>query len=396
MRLVLAGAATWLALATLAAPSAAAPSLPEGRGLDLRLYRPPVDPDGYLRSNGTECLAPGALGLRLTLDAGFGFVPVDSIATGALTLNLGLLDALVVGVGLPVERVSGSQLASTGVGDVEISAKYRPLRLRTGDLQALALPGLAVVLRGSLPSGDAGAVRGDPGVTVWPTVALEYAPFSLLRLGAEAGYRFISGQGARLPPTGKSRFDYDDLLTLGVAGRVNLSDRFALLVDWYAAGVAPSLTKRGAFSAELAAGARYQLTSYVAIDAGAAVGLPKAQLGSTARGFLSLVFAATDADLDGDGYATRVDECPDSAEDFDGFRDGDGCPEADNDADSVEDAVDACPNDVGTVAGAGCPVRAIDDRDRDGVSDYLDDCPAVPAPGTPNGCPKTRGSGGGP
>ena len=390
------GAPTLLVALTYSAHVSAAASLPDARGLDLRLFRPPSDPDGYLQSNGTGCLRPGAIGLRLTLDAGFGLVPIDHVATGALALNVGIVEDLVVGVALPVERVSGAESSSTGVGDLELSGKYRFLQLQPGDLQTRALPGLAAVVRVSVPTGKADEFRGEPGVSVWPTIVLDYAPLSWLRFGSEAGYRFISGRGARLPLKGKQRFDYDDMLTLGVAGRVELSARFSLLADWYAAGVAPSLTAKGAISAEFAGGVRYQMTSYVSLTAGAAFGLPRGQLGSTGRGFLSLVVAAADADLDGDGYAASVDGCPDSAEDFDGFRDGDGCPDRDNDADGVDDAVDACPDDAGTVAGAGCPVQVIGDRDRDGVNDYRDDCPDVAATGTADGCPVARKTGGSP
>ncbi|MES1186936.1 MAG: hypothetical protein ABUL60_24190 [Myxococcales bacterium] len=388
-------AALWLLIATSTAHAGAAASLPDARGLDVRLFRPPVDPDGYLHSNGTACLQPGALGLRLTLDAGFGLVPVEHAATGALALNLGILDGLVAGVALPLQRVSGDASSSTGVGDVELSGKYRLLQLQPGDLQTTARPGLAAVLRVSAPTGNAGELRGEPGLSIWPTIVLDYAPLPQLRFGAEAGYRFISGRGAALPLQGNPRFDYDDLITLGLAGRVDVSHRLSFLADWYAAGVAPSLTTRGAISAEIAGGARYQLNSYISLTAGAAFGLPRGQLASTGRGFLSLVVAASDADLDRDGYVTRVDGCPDRAEDFDGFRDGDGCPDEDNDADGVDDAVDACPDDAGARANAGCPVRVIGDRDRDGVNDYLDDCPDVAASGTTTGCPAARKTGDG-
>jgi len=62
-------------------------------------------------------------------------------------------------------------------------------------------------------------------------------------------------------------------------------------------------------------------------------------------------------DADGDGILDADDACPDTPEDFDGFQDGDGCPDPDNDGDGVADAADACP---GTPAGVtvdekGCP-----------------------------------------
>ena len=40
-----------------------------------------------------------------------------------------------------------------------------------------------------------------------------------------------------------------------------------------------------------------------------------------------------------------IDECPDLAEDVDGFEDEDGCPDPDNDRDGFLDRDDACPNE---------------------------------------------------
>ncbi|HYP88125.1 MAG TPA: thrombospondin type 3 repeat-containing protein [Polyangiaceae bacterium] len=383
-----------LALLALSSSAQAEVSVEGGRGLDLHLFRPPVDPDGYLSTNGTDCMRAGTFGLRLTLDAGFRLLPADSVSSGTLALNWAIWQRLVAGVSLPVQHVRApGEQRFTGVGDVELAAKYGFLSARPGDLQNALAPGLAGVVRVSLPTGKPEEFRGSPGVTVWPTVVLDIAPLPFLRFGAEAGYRFISGQGARVTLSDGRHLRYDDLVTLGLAGKVVLGQRVALLADWYAAAVARSLTERDAISTEVSLGARFQLTSFVSLTVGGAVGAPRGLLGSTGRGFLSVVVAAADADLDGDGYPTRDDACPDSAEDFDHFEDSDGCPDDDNDEDGLADAVDTCPNDFGTRAGAGCPLRSIDDADRDGVSDYLDACPDVAAPGTRDGCPKSNTGG---
>jgi OOP family OmpA-OmpF porin len=81
------------------------------------------------------------------------------------------------------------------------------------------------------------------------------------------------------------------------------------------------------------------------------------------------------ADRDGDGIADDVDRCPDQPEDYDGYQDSDGCPEADNDGDGVLDAVDRCPNMPGPAANYGCPIQ---DRDGDGIPDNVDKCPDEP------------------
>ena len=64
-----------------------------------------------------------------------------------------------------------------------------------------------------------------------------------------------------------------------------------------------------------------------------------------------------DADLD--GIDDGSDDCPELAEDHDGFEDEDGCPELDNDLDGIPDAQDKCPNEPENYNGIededGCP-----------------------------------------
>jgi outer membrane protein OmpA-like peptidoglycan-associated protein len=68
-------------------------------------------------------------------------------------------------------------------------------------------------------------------------------------------------------------------------------------------------------------------------------------------------------DTDQDGRMDGEDQCPDLAEDFDGFEDLDGCPEPDNDSDGILDLVDRC-------ATSGETVNAFEDDDG---------CPDVPS-----------------
>lgn len=82
------------------------------------------------------------------------------------------------------------------------------------------------------------------------------------------------------------------------------------------------------------------------------------------------------SDRDLDGIADDMDKCPDQAEDFDGFEDTDGCPEADNDGDGIVDTKDKCPNQAEDFDGFqdedGCPDM---DNDMDGILDADDKCP---------------------
>ncbi|MBN2803601.1 MAG: OmpA family protein [Deltaproteobacteria bacterium] len=81
-------------------------------------------------------------------------------------------------------------------------------------------------------------------------------------------------------------------------------------------------------------------------------------------------------DSDGDGFYDPVDACPNDAEDFDNFKDEDGCPDVDNDGDKVLDSDDKCidvPEDLdGFEDEDGCPE---DDNDGDKILDKDDKCP---------------------
>ncbi len=77
-----------------------------------------------------------------------------------------------------------------------------------------------------------------------------------------------------------------------------------------------------------------------------------------------------EADRDGDGIIDEKDACPKEAEDKDGFKDGDGCPDPDNDNDGFVDSQDRCPDSEGV--DGGCPVY---DADKDGINDLGDRCP---------------------
>ncbi len=95
--------------------------------------------------------------------------------------------------------------------------------------------------------------------------------------------------------------------------------------------------------------------------------------------YAGLTFYFGPGDCDGDGIIGKQDECWDVAEDFDGFEDEDGCPEADNDMDGILDEDDACPDDPedfdGDADEDGCPDI---DIDGDGILDENDACPEDP------------------
>ena len=86
-----------------------------------------------------------------------------------------------------------------------------------------------------------------------------------------------------------------------------------------------------------------------------------------------------DLDSDNDGVDDGKDACPVTQEDRDGFQDDDGCPDPDNDADSLPDRTDTCPDQPedrdGFQDDDGCPDP---DNDADGIPDVSDACPGQP------------------
>ena len=79
-------------------------------------------------------------------------------------------------------------------------------------------------------------------------------------------------------------------------------------------------------------------------------------------------------DMDGDGFADAVDNCPSY---FNAPRPIDGTKQADTDADNVGDVCDPCPFDANTTA---CTSVNPDDIDNDGVLNAADNCPSTSNP----------------
>jgi large repetitive protein len=103
-------------------------------------------------------------------------------------------------------------------------------------------------------------------------------------------------------------------------------------------------------------------------------------------------------DRDRDGIPDAKDQCPGRAEDKDGYKDEDGCPDPDNDGDGIPDGKDGCPTETEDKDGYkdddGCPDL---DNDGDGVPDSQDSCPDKPEDKDKfqdaDGCPESDNDG---
>jgi outer membrane protein OmpA-like peptidoglycan-associated protein len=375
-------------------------------GMDLHLYRAPIDTRGYFSVNGSEVMPHKEFSFGLVLDAGFGILRYNGFEndpnkaaseatresriarqgfTGTFMFNFGLIDRLVLGIQLPITffRGDGVQtpdnggsclagsttclynleaagLRSQGVGDLTISVKARLLNL--GDLPV----GIAVTLRAGFPTAKTTQFAGEPGFSLWPTAVLEFQPIEKIRLALEGGYRWNSQQGAtfiwdgRSDPSGLGdpmalavdpvdqgtgrRFTYNDLITFGFGSAFRIARSLDLVLEFYGTQIAQEIGTKGTLSMEALGGFKYFVTDKSFLYFAAGAGIPKTGFqAADVRGTIAFMYEPAIEDRDGDGIPDDDDGCPDDPEDKDRFEDRDGCPDLDNDGDGILDVDDACP-----------------------------------------------------
>lgn len=403
-------------------------------GIDLRLFRPAVDTKGHFMVNGTDILGANNYSFGLVLDAAGGILPfngyedngallaanasrydriVSTAFTGQLAFNFGIANWLVVGATLPVTMLRGPAiqvpgiyndgptiygLQSQGVGDLGLNLKLRILR---SDRHPI---GLAVIARGTFPTGNSRAMTGDLGASLWPSVVVEYR-HRVVRVSGELGYRHAFGplHPAAFPVTGRTipsdpggsatqamltepgrAINSSSLLTFGAGASFHLGRAADLVVETYGTEALASRGQEGSFSLEALGGLKFFINgpNYLMVGGGAGIPIDHGFQQANWRGMLGIVFEPSVADRDHDGLRDDIDQCPDDPEDRDDFEDTDGCPDPDNDRDGILDVDDQCvdvPEDRDNNEDEdGCPEGGDFDRDRDGILDQNDACPDDP------------------
>jgi OmpA-OmpF porin, OOP family len=434
-----------LGLLAAAAPASAQERVEEGNGdgMDTHLFRPAVDSKGFFSVNGTDIIGKNDVSFGLVLDYGRNImrtrsdrVPtgtdpsdastgpcededcvldagdnegtgVPSLAEnsfqGTFNFNYGLANIGVVGIGIPVVLMTGDE--AFGIGPD--GGLYNAAKLDAQKLSTLALHGkfritrvdrtigVAALIQAGIPIGDSPQhLAADPGAWYWPQVVVEnhFGSTRRFHIGANVGYRGHTGDNPRFQndQTGQSQLEegeleYGNLATFGVGLSYRVLDSLDLVGETYGTflvdGDSASEQK---LSQELLGGIKLfiEKNSYLMMGGGSrafSTGFEAADL----RLVLGFVFEPSIGDRDGDGYKDDQDSCPDEPEDFDGFEDGDGCPDPDNDNDGILDVDDRCPNVPedrdGDNDDDGCPEGKKDgDRDGDGIPDSKDKCPDDP------------------
>ncbi len=237
-------------------------------------------------------------------------------------------------------------VAARGLGDLRLRVRLSTFEGRRGAL-TLAVP---VVI----PTGNSEAWMGTGLPAAEPALqgSLDLGP---VELASAVGYRVQQRSSLFTMVDGHK-------LTARVAGRYRRPD-----APWALAGESWMSTRAGApfqvpgeTAAEAVLAAQWLPDWGLQVTAGAGAGLA-AGLGAPAwRGLLSVGWGgSTRPDADHDGVPISRDRCPNEAEDWDGYRDDDGCPEYDDDGDGIADGDDACPLDPEDMDefedGDGCP-----------------------------------------
>ncbi|HEX3775205.1 MAG TPA: thrombospondin type 3 repeat-containing protein [Polyangiaceae bacterium] len=376
--------------------------------LDLRGFHPSTDPAASLYLEPTA--TPGTLNWNVAAWASYGrrFVTVTDASGNTVAVplrdqfsmdyafNIGVGDRLAFGLELPTvidqdgtsESAIGATLPQTALGDLRLNLKA--VLLPGGELGGFSVAALGAV---TFPTGNQRSYIAEDAATgelrllselrliaiaVRATAGVKVRGAEETFVGETFGHELPWGLGISLRPQAlgideKGRWEWN----LETHGAIAVTPKFGAGAESPAAIGLSARYAPGALS--LIAGAEVPLDS--------AVGVP------SVRAVLGVGWAPRVHDQDHDGIPDDVDQCPELAEDKDGFEDSDGCPDFDNDDDGVPDDSDRCPTEKEDSDGFqdddGCPDP---DNDHDGIPDVKDACPnqagAASADPKQNGCPE--------
>jgi OmpA-OmpF porin, OOP family len=376
--------------------------------LDLRGFQPPTDPAGNLYLEPTA--TPGHLKWNVGAWASYAHrlvsvadatgaevaVPVQNQLSMDYALGVGIADHFAFGASLPSvlyqdgyrSELIGGTLPRSALGDVRLNLKAT--LLPGGQMGGFSVAALGAL---TLPTGNAASYVSEQAVTG------ELRLLGELRLIAVA-VRATAGvkmRGAEQTYVGQT-FGHALPWGFGLVVRpqvfgIDEKGRWEWALEGHGAlALAPDFGSKAQSPAALGLSARYT-PGTVSLILGAEVPLDSAVGTPSVRGILGLGWAPRVHDQDTDGVPDEVDQCPELAEDKDGFEDSDGCPDFDNDDDGVPDDSDRCPTEKEDSDEFededGCLDR---DNDHDGILDAQDACAKEAGTGSSdpkqNGCPE--------
>jgi hypothetical protein len=311
--------------------------------------------------------------------------PVSGLFVADVIGSFSFLDRFAVGLDIPIillhtSSVSGSGAlddlgAGAGLGDIRLIPRASIWSMRAESGLSFSLAGVLPVF---LPTGDRDVFHGS-GFQVHPTIAAELATASGLRTALNLGVAVRSEGRIENPVNAQLGEEADmiavnEALLLGAGINIPVEDMFRFTGE---------INSEIGFGSGSVTPVEALVGGELALDFGLIANLAfgRGLSGGFGAPNFRVVFGAGyafdyDPDRDADGVLKRDDNCPDVAEDLDGFEDLDGCPDEDNDGDGVLDIRDRCPNSPEDLDGFedtdGCPEL---DNDADGVFDLDDACP---------------------
>ena len=302
----------------------------------------------------------------------------DEVIQDRLTLDLmgtlALYDWVDVGLAIPIHLLNSGQaegfakpsqsVPSFAMGDIRLTPKLKIVNRKDDDADGF---GLAFLFELDLPTGSPDGFVSD---------GFSFVPTALVDFKVGPAY-FAANLGARVRGSDDVLFlhvSHEFLWRLGAAYDI-LPEQLQVVGELYGA---TSDFGRNASYMEGMLGGRYSFPDDGwTVTLGGGSGFLKGYGNTKFRLFAGVGYATPIIkDQDMDGILDDVDKCPLEPEDFDGFPDEDGCPEADNDKDGVPDLSDRCPMDPEDKDNYqdedGCPEL---DNDGDGIEDAEDKCP---------------------
>ena len=277
---------------------------------------------------------------------------VTPVVTSAATTVLGgafFAGRARIGLDVPVLlRSTGPVSGGFGLGDAHLQGRWSLLEGGDESFGAALTGGVG------FPLGSADTLLAPSASWSELGFASDYQVGRVLtavRVGFHFGPRATVGDLA-----------WDDQLVFGVGTRLEATDTVDLAVEVVGASQLDNFLGLGQGTPiELLGSANVEVVDGVYLRAGGGAGLTKGIGAPEWRGLAGVTWRPDQAriDTDLDGLADGVDACPEAAEDPDGFRDEDGCPDVDDDGDLLPDTEDACPREQEDIDGYedddGCP-----------------------------------------
>jgi len=379
--------------------------------IDLNQFRPAeLATDGFAAST-PDGQGHLRFGFQVWLDysddplvvdiAGVETEAVHQQLTGHLMLSLGLVDHIVLFVDMPYHFMikPGGAAAGTfdlnesNLGDLYFGARFNFFGTREDIFQIGAQATMTFNTASAARSSQdfAGQVGKSPHIGGWFELLLNFNAGDFVRIPIQAGYK-LGTQGQQVTPD----LFVGNEFTFGGGVMIMMGDdQFMISAEAFgrtAANKTVDFWAKNETPVEVLGGFKWLPDFGFTLGVGGSAGVTKGYGAPDWRVFAMLGYTMPAdkkaPDADGDGIPDELDQCPNEAEDMDGFEDEDGCPDLDNDGDGIPDTDDKCPNEAEDMDGFededGCPDP---DNDGDGILDVDDKCPNDPGPPENNGCP---------